>query len=229
MIICFLQEEWSKATVYMFKLTQPSLSLMVHRIIMWTIQLADLNGSNSCQRQQWAAENTCFSQPNTLSKFNQSCLNDDYIWKEVSKSLWWATLMNLEGISKAQRGERHSSPLVYSTMRVSLPLLKDSVRDLLWKHPRWSSELSIILDTCWHLTQKPNTWVYAYLSVAVIPTEKPPTPSRVVSHQPFEPCVSITPLPFPSQCLLTVQVVLRWYTGLRQGRNTGDKCVIYFF
>lgn len=97
----------------------------------------------------------CFSQPNTLSKFNQSCLNDDYIWKEVSKSLWWATHMNLAGISKAQREERHSSSLVYSTTRVSLTF---SVRDLLRKHPPWSSKLSIILDTCWHLTQKPNTW-----------------------------------------------------------------------
>lgn len=53
--------------------------------------------------------------------------------------------MNLEGISKAERGERHSSPLVQSTTGVALPL---SVRNLLWKHPPWSSELSIILDTC---------------------------------------------------------------------------------
>lgn len=165
----------------------------------------------------------CFSQPNTLSKFNQSCLNDDYIWKEVSKSLWWATHMNLAGISKAQREERHSSSLVYSTTRVSLTF---SVRDLLRKHPPWSSKLSIILDTL-HKSQILGD--YAYLSVAAVHTEKPPTFSTVLSHQPFEPPVSVTPLPFPSQCLLIMQVVHRWYTGLRQGRNTGDQCAIYSF
>lgn len=99
--------------------------------------------------------------------------------------------MNLEGISKAQRGERYSSPSVYSTTRVPLPLLGVTVRDLLWKHPPWSSELSIILDTRWHLLQKPNTCVYTYLSIALIHTEKPPTLSTVLSHQPFEPSLSI--------------------------------------
>lgn len=181
MIICFLQKEWSKATIYLFKLTQPCLSLMVHRIIMWTISLADLNGSNFCQRQQWAAENTYFSQLNTLSKFNQSCLNDDYIWKEVSKSLWWATHMNLEGISKSQMGKRHSSPLVYSTTRLPLPLLKVSVRDLLWKDPLWSSELSITLDT-WQKSQIFEFTLIYLLLWLIQKTPQHPAQCSLTSH-----------------------------------------------
>lgn len=159
----------------------------------------------------------CFSQPNTLSKFNQSCLNDDYIWKEVSKSLWWATHMNSAGISKAQRGERYSSPLVYSTTRVSLPL---SVRDLLWKHPPWSSKLSIILDTCWRLTQKPNTWRLC-LSISCCDSYRKSSNLQCSALSPAIWAICI----YYSPSLLSVCWPCKWCTGDTLGWDRGGTLV----
>lgn len=132
--------------------------------------------------------------------------------------------MNLEGISKAQRGERHSSPLVQSTTRVPLPL---SARDLLWKHHLEAQNFA----SFWTPADTKAKYLSFCLSLICCDSyRKPSSPlSTVLSHQPFEPSVSIPPLYLPSQCLLAMQVAHRWYTGLRQGRNSGDQCVIYFF
>lgn len=82
--------------------------------------------------------------------------------------------MNLEGISKAQRGEKCPPPLVHTIARVPLPLQKVSIRRLLWK--TLILGLSIFHHSGHLLTPatKPNTWVYAYLSIALIHTDTTP-------------------------------------------------------
>lgn len=174
----------------------------------------------------------------SLSKCTQSCLTDEYIWKEASKSLWWATHMNLEGISKAQRGERCPSLLARSIARVPLPLQKVSVGDLLWKTPILGLSIAHHFRHPLTLPQKPNTWVYAYLSIGVIHTEeKKNHPQCSVHcflhfhHQPSEPSMSIMPFSFGYALRVCWQckVVLRWYSGLRQRRIASELGVIVFF
>lgn len=145
----------------------------------------------------------------SLSKCNQSCLTDEYIWKEASKSLWWATHMNLEGISKAQRGERCPSPLARSIARVPLPLQKVSVGDLLWKTPILGLSIAHHFRHPLTLPQKPNTWVYAYLSIGVIHREGKKTPPPVLSTL-FSP--------LPSSAIWAIYVYYALFLWLRSQR-----------